>query len=103
MASQETVVFFDLGDTLVYRDASGQLQRYPDALDTLQVLSGRGYRIGLLSNQPDGTTVDQVRSLLGNVGLAAYIESGLTTISTEIAGNVGKPDRPIFDLALAKA
>ena len=25
------------------------------------------------------------------------------TISTEIAGNVGKPARPIFDLALAKA
>jgi hypothetical protein len=97
------VVFFDLGNTLVFQNASGQLQRYADALDTLEALRVRGYRLGLLSNQVTGTTVGQVRTLLESLGLAAYIESALTTISAEITGNVGKPNRPIFDLALQKA
>ena len=98
-----TVIFFDLGNTLAFTNASGQLQRYADAVDTLQVLRGRGYRLGLLSNQASGTTIDQVRTLLAGVGLADYIESDLITISSEITGNVGKPNQPIFDLALQKA
>ena len=72
-----TVIFFDLGNTLAFTNASGQLQRYADELDTLQVLRGRGYRLGLLSNQASGTTIDPVRALLAGVGLADYIESDL--------------------------
>lgn len=98
-----TVIFFDLGNTLAFINASGQLQPYADALDTLQVLRGRGYRLGLLSNQVSGTTIDQARALLAGVGLADYTESDLITISSEIPGNVGKPNQPIFDLALQKA
>jgi len=53
---EQSIVFFDLGDTLIY----GQDQRYNDALDTLQILHERGYRLGLISNHSKGTTIDQV-------------------------------------------
>ncbi|MEN6330508.1 MAG: HAD family hydrolase, partial [Smithella sp.] len=93
------VIFFDLGDTL--KDSQGK--RYEDALDTLQILHERGYRLGLISNQSAGTTVSQVSATLTSLALNTYIEDALITISTEIPGNVGKPDKPIFDLALQKA
>jgi FMN phosphatase YigB (HAD superfamily) len=94
-----TVIFFDLGDTLI--DSQGK--RYSDALDTLQILRERGYRLGLLSNQVIGTSVGQVSATLTTLALNTYIEDSLITISTEITGNVGKPNKPIFDLALQKA
>ena len=93
------VVFFDLGDTLI--DSQGK--RYGDALDTLQILRERGYRLGLISNQASGTTVGQVSASLATLALNAYIEDSLITISTEIPNNEGKPNKPIFDLALQKA
>ena len=93
------VIFFDLGDTLI--DSQGK--RYSDALDALQMLHERGYRLGLLSNQASGTTVGQISARLENLALNTYLEDSLITISTEIPGNVGKPNKPIFDLALQKA
>lgn len=36
-----TVIFLDLGNTLAFTNANGQLQRYADALDTLHVLRER--------------------------------------------------------------
>lgn len=98
-----TVIFFDLGDTLTFFDSSGRRRPFPDALDTLQLLHERGYRLGLLSNQRASATVEQVYTLLGNFGFDRYIEHELITISSEIPGNVGKPHQPIFDLALQKA
>jgi hypothetical protein len=97
------VIFFDLGDTLIFLGDSGQEQRFQDTLDTLQVLHNRGYRLGLLSNQEPGTTIDQVQVRLIHLGLSPYIETALITISSEVPGNVGKPNQPIFDLALQKA
>lgn len=97
------VIFFDLGDTLVYTDIRNQRQPYADALDTLQILHERGYRLGVLSNQVAGTTISQVSTLLDSLGFSAYIEFDLITISSEISGNVGKPSQAIFNLALQKA
>jgi hypothetical protein len=98
-----TAVFFDLGRTLTFFDATNQRQPFADALDTLQILHERGYRLGLLSNQSASATVDQVYALLAGFGFTKYIERELVTISSEIPGNVGKPNQPIFDLALDKA
>ena len=92
-------IFFDLSETLI----DNQEKRYSDSLDTLQILRERGYRLGLLSNQNVGTTVDHLFSRLQNVSLATYIEYALITISTEIPNNLGKPNKPIFDKALQKA
>jgi FMN phosphatase YigB (HAD superfamily) len=97
-----TTIFFDLGETLVTTVAGAQV-RFDDTHDVVQLLQERGYRLGLLSNQSPGTTVVQVSSRLSDLLLDRYIEAALITISTEIAGNVGKPAQPIFDLALSKA
>ena len=94
-----TTVFFDLGKTLI--DSRGK--PYDDALDTLQLIYERHYRIGLISNQTSTTTVNQVYSTLKTLGFSPYIEKELVTISSEIPNNVGKPSKPIFDLALQKA
>jgi len=96
-------VFFDFGDTLVFTNAAGERQRFIDTLDVLQVLQERGWRIGLLSNQSAGTTVAQVQARLAALGIGRYVETALITISTELSGNIGKPARPIYDLALTKA
>ena len=96
-----TTVFFDLGDTLVFNNAAAVSTRFDDALDTLQMLHERGYRIGLLSNQAAGTTLAQVQARLAGLGLARWIDAALVTISTEVAGNLGKPAQPIFNLALS--
>lgn len=96
-------LFFDFGDTLVFTNSAGQRERFSDALDVLQVLQERGWRLGLLSNQNPGTTVAQMQVRLSALGLARYIDPALITISSEVAGNVGKPARPIYDRALAKA
>jgi hypothetical protein len=95
-------LFFDLADTLMY-SINNQDYLYEDCLDTLQLLHQRGYRLGLLSNQSSGTTLNQVYDRLDNLGLLKYIERDLVVISTEIPGNIGKPNQPIFDLALQKA
>lgn len=96
-------VFFDLGNTLTYTGPGGLRLRYADTLDCLQLLAARGYRLGLLSNQTAGTVLADVQAILEELHLARYIEAALVTISTEVPGNVGKPDQPIFDLALGKA
>lgn len=96
-------IFFDLGETLITTSAAGISTRFADTLDALQVLSERGWRIGLLSNQAGGTTLTQVQVRLASLGLARWIDPALVTVSTELPGNVGKPQRPIFDLALSKA
>lgn len=96
-------VFFDLGDTLTYTGAGGIRLRYTDTLDCLQILKARGYRLGLLSNQAAGTTLAAVQAILAGLHLSRYIEAALVTISSEVPGNLGKPNQPIFDLALGKA
>ncbi|WJN57542.1 HAD family hydrolase [Pseudomonas sp. SO81] len=96
-------VFFDLGDTLTYTGPGGVRLRYADTLDCLQILKNRGYRLGLLSNQAAGTTLATVQAILDGLHLSRYIEAALVTISSEVPGNVGKPNQPIFDLALGKA
>jgi hypothetical protein len=95
----QTVIFFDLGETLI----NNQGKPYNDAFDTLQILQQLNYRIGLISNQSITTTVADVYSRLQSLGFSSYIEKELVTISSEIDQNLGKPNKPIFDLALQKA
>ena len=98
-----TFVFFDLGDTLIFRPPP-EGQPYADAQNTLQNLRSRGYRMGLLSNQQTGTTVAQVAQRLINYGFGGLIEPELIVISSDHPdGNVLKPDARIFNYALQKA
>ncbi|NOZ55092.1 MAG: HAD hydrolase-like protein [Gammaproteobacteria bacterium] len=93
-------IYFDLGETLITGPPSNR-QPFSDAISTLQELYARGYQIGLLSDQADGTTVDQVNTRLDDFGFGQFIDP--VTISSELPGNVFKPDPQIFALALQKA
>lgn len=95
-----TVIYFDLGNTLIYGPPNNR-QPYADAVYTLRTLYERGYLIGLLSNQNEGTTVQDVVERLDIYGFGDYID--VITISSEHPdGNILKPDERIFDLALQK-
>jgi FMN phosphatase YigB (HAD superfamily) len=100
--SKHSVIFFDLTNTLVSK-INGQYQLYSDALDTLEVLHDRGYRLGILSNLPNDTTIEEVYAFLKKYGITPYIGYDLIAISSELPGNILKPDKRIFDLALRKS
>lgn len=102
MAIGSSTVFFDLGNTLVQK-IDDQHRLYSDASETLKALYDRGYRIGVLSNLEGDVTVQDVYEFLKECGIEPYIEYDLITISCELPGNILKPDKRIFDLALKKS
>ncbi len=102
MAFRPHTIFFDLGNTLVLR-IDDQHLLYSDAPETLKALHDRGYRLGVLSNLEGDITADDVYLFLKECGIASYIEYDLITISCALPGNIKKPDKRIFDLALKKS
>ncbi|NOQ13336.1 MAG: HAD hydrolase-like protein [Methyloprofundus sp.] len=95
------VIYFDLGNTLVH-GPSGNKQPFGDALATIEELWLRGYRIGVLSDQPVGMTEESMRQKLDDYGLESY-RFDLITISSEFSPPIYKPDEDIFNAAVAKA
>lgn len=67
---------------------------YEDARTTLDVLRGRGYKLGIIANQAPGT-----KERLEERGLDGYFQ--VIAASAELG--VAKPDREIFEIALAMA
>ncbi|MCP4580677.1 MAG: HAD hydrolase-like protein [candidate division Zixibacteria bacterium] len=96
-----TVIYFDLGNTLVYGPSDNR-QLFEGAVDTIEELWWRGYKIGLLSNQQIGTTEADVRAKLDDYGLESY-RFDVITISSEFDPPVYKPDAQIFNTAVSKA
>lgn len=95
------VIYFDLGDTLVFGPA-GDKQPFDDAVATIEALWLRGYQIGLLSNQSSSTTLADMGPKLTDYGLEAY-RFDVITISSEFSPPIPKPDPQIFQAALSKA
>ncbi len=60
-----SVVYFDLGDTLVYGPQNNR-QPFDDAIETIDELWNRGYKIGLLSDRIPGTTHSDNWARLGD-------------------------------------
>lgn len=67
---------------------------YDDARETLETLKNRGYRLGIIANQPAGTA-----QRLQERGLSEFFD---TVIASAEAG-VAKPDSRIFEMALNAA
>lgn len=67
---------------------------YPDAEDILRYLSDRGYKLGVIANQSAGTA-----ERLRGWGLLKYIDA----VASSAELGAAKPDRKIFDKALAMA
>ena len=78
----------------VYAPYSADEIPYEDALDTLEILKERGYKLGIIANQSAGTA-----QRLENWGLLQYFD--VVAASTELG--VAKPDRLIFEKAIALA
>lgn len=95
------VIYFDLGKTLVFGPANNR-QPFDDAVSTIEELWWRGYKIGLLSDQNQGTTEQDVRQKLDDYGLESY-RFDVITISSEFDPPVYKPAAQIFEAAASKA
>ena len=67
---------------------------FPDVLDVLAALRARGLRVGVLSNAPSN-----LPSFLERLGIAPLLDFSVVS-ATE---GVKKPDRRIFEVALARA
>jgi HAD superfamily hydrolase (TIGR01549 family) len=67
---------------------------FPEVLDVLRALRGRGLRLGVLSNAPSN-----LPSFLERLGLAPHLDF---TVVSAIEG-VKKPDRRIFEVTLSRA
>ncbi|WP_050602181.1 HAD family hydrolase [Ruegeria sp. 6PALISEP08] len=94
------VLYFDLGNTLVHGPSDNRVP-LPDAVATIETLWQRGYRIGILSNQPVGMTQALMIDKLNDYGLDAAKFDAIT-FSSEFDPPKSKPDPEIFDHALSK-
>lgn len=68
--------------------------RFPEVLDVLRALRARGIRLGVLSNAPSN-----LPSFLEQLGIAPLLDF---SVVSAVEG-VRKPDRRIFEVALARA
>ena len=87
----ETVKYFGLKLTPWHSEDETP---YPDAEDILIYLRGKGYKIGVIANQPIGTA-----GRLEEYGLLRYVD--VVAASAELG--VAKPDKIIFNKALEMA
>jgi FMN phosphatase YigB (HAD superfamily) len=97
-AMTTTVIFFDLGDTLV---GTKQRNWLPDAQALLSGLRQSGFRLGIISNTADLPTRTEILKLLPvDFDLNAF-EADLVLFSSEIKKE--KPQKAIFEQAVARA
>ncbi|WP_298884367.1 HAD-IA family hydrolase [uncultured Bradyrhizobium sp.] len=92
-----TVIFFDLGDTLVTTKPRAWL---PKAKALLSSLRQSGLRLGIISNTPDLPRTEILKLLPADFDLSVF-EANLVLFSSEIG--MEKPQRAIFDEAVKRA
>jgi FMN phosphatase YigB (HAD superfamily) len=96
------VVFFDLGETLVTKPASGpRMVWVPGAPASLDKLASQGVRLGVISNTPGLTRPQLLQRLPTDFDFGRF-ETGLVILSSEI-GDIEKPDPEIFHRAITAA
>jgi len=92
-----TVIFFDLGDTLV----TTQRRWLPGAKDLLNKLRQNGFRLGVISNTRGLATRADILNVLPTDFDPAAFEAILTLFSSEVRKE--KPQKAIFEEAVARA
>lgn len=92
-----TVVFFDLGETLV----TAPRRWLPGAQVLLNSLRQSGFRLGIISNTEGLTTRAEILNLLPTDFDPDAFEANLTLFSSEIGKE--KPRKAIFEEAVARA
>lgn len=92
-----SVIFFDLGDTLVTKSPRAWL---PDAQALLKSLRQAGFRLGIISNTGDLARAAILNLVPDDFDLAVF-EAELVLFSSEV--KKAKPDPLIFEKAVARA
>lgn len=92
-----TVVFFDLGETLV----TSPRRWLTGAQALLRSLRQSGFRLGIISNTGDLTTRAEILNLLPTDFDSDAFEASLILFSSEIKKE--KPHKAIFEEAVARA
>jgi leucyl aminopeptidase len=105
------VVFFDLGDTLGVGQVgpSGNItgfDPFPFVKDILKKLkdpppAGLGFRLGVISNTPTGTTAANMAAVLNAAGVLAFFDPALLLYSS--VEGLDKTKRAFFVLAASRA
>src|SRR4051812_22911035 len=102
----DSVVFFDLGDTLASArlNSAGDrlvgLDIYPYARTVLEELSAEGLHLGIISNTGQETGRD-MQCLLEDGGIYQFFDPALCLYSSEVG--LTKDSRAIFDEAVRRA
>ena len=92
-----TVVFFDLGDTLV----NSSRQWLPGAKPLLLTLRQKGFRLGIISNTPGFSSRAHILKLLPADFDPSAFDAKLTLFSSEVGKD--KPQAAIFLEAVARS
>jgi putative hydrolase of the HAD superfamily len=92
-----TVIFFDLGNTLVTRDPAAWL---PNAQALLSDLRQSKFRLGVISNTGNDTRVQLLKLLPVGFDFNAF-DADLVLLSSEVGAK--KPQKAIFDEAVKRA
>lgn len=98
-----TIIFFDLGDTLVTASMAGnpprlRLQPLDLAIGLLERLSAEGKRLGIISNT-GGEGGEAVDEALEEAGLLRFFESALRIYSGDFPDLRPKPWPDLFEEA----
>lgn len=91
------MLFFDLGDTLVESDGGDQFVERPGVSEMITELKALGMRVGIITNVPEGYTMQDLEDLLVDPGLLDAFE--LVVLSSE--ATAPKPDPAIYTEAHA--
>lgn len=92
------VVFFDLGNTLLERDANDQLVAMPGAEQTLQMLTAAGVQLGAITNVPAGFTRPMLDAMLVD---PSFLDAFDVVVMSSQA-SAAKPDPRIYRYAHEK-
>lgn len=92
-----TVIFFDLGETLV----TSARHWLPNAKPLLAALGQQGLRLGIISNTADLPNRQAILDLLPTDFDLALFEASLVLFSSEVGKE--KPERAIFEEAVARS
>jgi FMN phosphatase YigB (HAD superfamily) len=96
-----SVIFFDLGDTLVKRGPEGQRRVWiSDAPQALTRLHDAGFTLGVLSNTGPFTWEEILKNILPADFDTTLFDPGLIVVSSAVGAE--KPDPRIFQFAIAQ-
>lgn len=99
--SPVSVIYFDLGDTLVKRGPEGQRRVWiSDAPQALTRLHDAGFTLGVLSNTGPFTWEEILENILPTDFDTTLFDPGLIVVSSAVGAE--KPDPRIFQFAIAQ-